>query len=219
MRFIKAGQVLDFEARSSYSVRVQVTDSGGLSFVRSLNIQVTDVSEVESLKIDSGATQRSVIRSLTITFDGLVSVAEDAFELRKRGVGGGVVNVAFAPPQVVGGKTVVTLTFSGSFSEFGSLVDGEYQLRIFGTRITSSRGLLDGNKDGILGDDYVFAHSPPTVSSDYSETSMGIEPLLSMISIRSDRPSERTLLRTDISERLISVAMVRSESMTSTNFV
>jgi gliding motility-associated-like protein len=41
----KTASVFDFETKSSYSVRVRVTDAGGLSFERSFTITVTDVNE------------------------------------------------------------------------------------------------------------------------------------------------------------------------------
>ena len=47
------------------------------------------------------------------------------------------------------------LTFSGANTEFGSLADGNYTLTIFGSQV-SGVGQLDGNGDGIGGDDYVF---------------------------------------------------------------
>jgi gliding motility-associated-like protein len=42
---LKTAAVFDFETKASYSVRVRVTDAGGLSFERQLTITVTDVNE------------------------------------------------------------------------------------------------------------------------------------------------------------------------------
>jgi hypothetical protein len=42
---LKTNAVFDFEAKSSYSIRVRVTDSGGLTFEKQLTITVTDVVE------------------------------------------------------------------------------------------------------------------------------------------------------------------------------
>jgi gliding motility-associated-like protein len=42
---LRTAAVFDFETKSSYSVRVRVTDAGGLTFERALTITVTDVNE------------------------------------------------------------------------------------------------------------------------------------------------------------------------------
>jgi gliding motility-associated-like protein len=42
---LKTAAVFDFETKNSYSVRVRVTDAGGLTFERQLTITVTDVNE------------------------------------------------------------------------------------------------------------------------------------------------------------------------------
>jgi len=42
---LSTAAVFDFETKSSYSVRVRVTDAGGLTFERALTITVTDVNE------------------------------------------------------------------------------------------------------------------------------------------------------------------------------
>jgi gliding motility-associated-like protein len=42
---LKTAAVFDFETKNSYSVRVRVTDAGGLTFERAVTIAVTDVNE------------------------------------------------------------------------------------------------------------------------------------------------------------------------------
>lgn len=44
-----AGVSLDYENKSSYSIRVKATDSGGLQFEKQLSVSVTDVNEVPSV--------------------------------------------------------------------------------------------------------------------------------------------------------------------------
>ena len=63
--------------------------------------------------INDGKAQRSMVNSLTVTFSGVVNIDAGAFDVEKTDAGGGPVAVAVAT-QVVGGKTVATLTFSGS---------------------------------------------------------------------------------------------------------
>src|SRR5262249_22053401 len=53
-------------------------------------------------------------------------------------------------------NTTVTLTFSGPLTQFGSLIDGDYQLRVLASQM-SGAGPLDGNNDGFGGDDYTFS--------------------------------------------------------------
>jgi len=58
------------------------------------------------------------------------------------------------------GKTVVTLTFSGSLVETsGSLTDGNYDLRIDASKIARGGRLLDGDKDGVDGGDFLFGRN------------------------------------------------------------
>jgi len=112
---------------------------------------VTPPPRVQSVRIADGAAQRSVVRSLTVTFDQPVFFAGDpaaAFVLT--GEAGGV---QLAAGSVSGNR--VTLTFSGSLTQFGSLVDGKYTLRVLADQI-SNIGPLDGNNDGVGGDDYTF---------------------------------------------------------------
>ncbi|WP_236097191.1 cadherin repeat domain-containing protein, partial [Dolichospermum planctonicum] len=52
---LKTNAVFDFETKNSYSIRVQTTDQGGLSFEKQLNITVTNVNEAVPV-ITSAAT-------------------------------------------------------------------------------------------------------------------------------------------------------------------
>ena len=63
--------------------------------------------------------------------------------------------------QVIGGKTVVTLTFldgpSVVFRPTGNtLADGNYELTIDASKVTAFDMELDGDEDGAAGGDYVF---------------------------------------------------------------
>src|SRR5262249_41743274 len=58
------------------------------------------------------------------------------------------------------GKSVVTLTFSGTDTESTSLADGRYTLTIFAAQVSNANGSLDGNGDGVSGDNYVLAADP-----------------------------------------------------------
>ena len=72
------GVSLDYETKSSYSVRVQATDAGGLSFSQSLSVSVTNVNEAPTdialspASIQEGNAVNDVIGTLSGTdVDGL----------------------------------------------------------------------------------------------------------------------------------------------------
>ena len=94
---------------------------------------------------------------LTVTFSGIVNVDAGAFDVEKTGAGGGPVTLA-SGTQVVSGKTVATITFSGSLTQYSSLMDGTYQLTIYGGKVHDAvTGLnLDGAGTGQAGSNYVF---------------------------------------------------------------
>jgi hypothetical protein len=112
---------------------------------------------VNSVVVNDGSTQRSKVASLTITFNQIVTLEAGAFEVLMKGSGGGLVTLVVSP-ATVNGKTVVTLTFSGSLTEYSSLKDGEYQLTIDGGKVRSaSAGVsFDGDGNGVSGGDYLF---------------------------------------------------------------
>lgn len=156
---INDGVVLDHEVRPSYVVRVRSTDGGGLTFDRELTVSVTNRGEVQLIAIGSGA-QRSRVQQVSVTFDQEVTINAGAFEVTKRGASGGAVPFALST-AVVSGKTVATLSFvSGDFISGGSLVDGNYQLRIVSANILDQLGnALDGDKDGSVGGDRLFGNT------------------------------------------------------------
>jgi hypothetical protein len=63
-------------------------------------------------------------------------------------------SVCFAPTvttEVVDGKTVATLTFSGDGIVGGSLADGNYRLHVIDTIVDVAGNQLDGDGDGTSG--------------------------------------------------------------------
>ncbi|MEL7497651.1 MAG: G8 domain-containing protein [Planctomycetota bacterium] len=108
--------------------------------------------QVESVVVNDGDEQRSVVTRLTVTFSEVVSgVDSSAFLLMNTTTNTQVVpNVA---TEVVDGKTVATLTFSGSGIIGGSLADGDYTLTTQASSVSDAAGnQLDGNADGVGGD-------------------------------------------------------------------
>jgi hypothetical protein len=112
------------------------------------------VPRVQSVVINDGSAQRSMVNSLTVAFDGLVAVEEGAFELFQHGV------AAPLPLQLTLseslGRTVAQLTFQGPGIIGGSLADGQYRLIIRGDKVRNAAGTpLDGDGDEVAGGDYV----------------------------------------------------------------
>ncbi len=154
---IKAGTNIDFDKQPQYSIRVLVSD-GELSTESVLTIDVIEVNPVVQVAINGGDTQRSMLRNNVITFSDIVTINPGAFELIKRGPGGGTVDVV-ATIDNSSGQSVVTLTYGpGEFvAAGGSLVDGNYQLTVFGDQVTTSTGAaLDGDEDGTAGGNFVY---------------------------------------------------------------
>jgi hypothetical protein len=128
---------------------------------------------VAGVQVNDGLAQRSEVRSLTVTFSGLVSFAGGnanaaaAFHLIHVQTGN-LVNLATAVSNIAG-HTVVTLTFlptnangddtdpvSATNGGQLSLADGRYQLIVLGAAVSDAAfgWLSDGNGDGVPGGDY-----------------------------------------------------------------
>jgi hypothetical protein len=114
---------------------------------------------VAGVQVNDGSAQRSRVTSLQVTFSTAVAFAGGsvgaAFTLARPSDGTAVSFTAAA--TVVNGVTVVTLdAFTGAATEFGSLADGRYTLTALAGQISFGGQQLDGNGDGIGGDDYTF---------------------------------------------------------------
>jgi photosystem II stability/assembly factor-like uncharacterized protein len=128
---------------------------------------VAPPATVSGLQINDGSEQRSMVRSLTVTFSGPVTFANNnptaAFQLTR--VGGGAVGLSAALSVNGSGGTVVTLTFVGSAEidptsiqngGVASLADGRFSLTILANAINDAGGQsLDGDGDGGVGGNYV----------------------------------------------------------------
>ncbi|MBX7104918.1 MAG: hypothetical protein K1X57_12605 [Gemmataceae bacterium] len=125
-------------------------------------------AKVSTLVINDGSAQRSRVTSLTVTFTNSVAftgAVAGAFELTR------VSDSAFVDIDATIDVTnkIVTITFIGGAVDGApgnySLQDGRYVLTAFANQFTGAG--LDGNGDGIAGDNYVSisaANTPPTVA-------------------------------------------------------
>lgn len=113
--------------------------------------------KVESVVVNDGSAQRSMVNRVTVTFDGAAVLDPGALELRGRN--GALVNFRLGV-SVVGGRTVAVLTFAGPEFVGGSLADGTYTLTVRADRVHDRWGReLDGDGDGSAGGDRVVAIS------------------------------------------------------------
>src|SRR5207244_40005 len=107
----------------------------------------------QGLAVNDGSEQRSMVNSLTVTFDGRVTVDAGAFGLSRQD--GSPVGLTVAA-SLVNGRTVAVLTFAGPDVVGGSLADGRYALTVRADRVHDRWGReLDGDADGSAGGDRV----------------------------------------------------------------
>lgn len=120
--------------------------------------RVGPISLAPITEVNDNVPQRSRVTSLAVWFSTQVTFAgpaADAFLLRRDSDGAAV---AFTvTTDVIDGQTVATLSgFTGAATESGSLANGDYTLTALAARISTPAGPLDGNGDGVRGDDYIF---------------------------------------------------------------
>src|SRR5262249_12002183 len=88
--------------------------------------------KVESVVINDGSAQRSMVNSITVTFDGAAILDPGAIELRRQD--GSLVDAKFRI-SLIDGKTVAILTFAGAEFVGDSLADGTYTLTVLAARV------------------------------------------------------------------------------------
>ena len=158
--YFRQGGVLDYESTSEYSLRIRVTDSAGNYIERPMQLGIEDRTEVTSIVVQGGLTQRSQLSTLSIEFDGEVTIAEDAFRLVKRGNQGGVVDLQWHTSPNAQGNTRIDFQWTGGLTVNGALIDGNYQFEIDGAKIVhAARGALDGDRNGSAGGTYRYGAS------------------------------------------------------------
>jgi hypothetical protein len=137
---------------------IWVTSFGGGVMVGSTAVAPT----VAAVQVNDGSAQRSEVRSLTVTFSGPVTFAGSdaaAFQLQHL-TDNTNVGLAAAVSTDAQGRTVVTLTFSGSETDsvsasnggVASLSDGRYSLTILSSQVSANGVALAG---GGLNGNYV----------------------------------------------------------------
>jgi hypothetical protein len=140
-----------------HQVTLRVLDPSGAFSDSTAIVNVTGgAPHVASTVVNAGTgntTQRSLVTTLTVSFDSVVTFAGavgNAFTLRHNGAG--LVNFV-AHVDNSSGVTVVTLdTFTGAETEFGSLIDGRFTLTALASQISANGQQLGGGTDYTFGD-------------------------------------------------------------------
>ncbi|MFL5328584.1 MAG: choice-of-anchor Q domain-containing protein [Gemmataceae bacterium] len=152
------------------------TDQRGTGYPRAYSLASTKVSDVGAYELQAppgvsvttnDPTQGSMLTSIIVTFTDSVRFdgnPADAFSLEQVWSGNtqGFVTLTASVNSL---STVVTLTFETDFTEYGqtisghtiqtkSLIDGQYHLIIDASKITHDGAELDGNNNGVGGDNY-----------------------------------------------------------------
>lgn len=112
---------------------------------------------IQGINIGDGTSQRSSLRQIQVIFDypvTFVGTPSTAFEVTGPN---GLVAVTVDLSLSTAAQTVARLTFSGPGTDFGSLADGRYTLRIIGSRIQTGGVALDGDGNGTAGGDRISA--------------------------------------------------------------
>ncbi|MEO1524698.1 MAG: G8 domain-containing protein [Planctomycetota bacterium] len=114
----------------------------------------TTAPRVESVDINDGHAQRSMVSSLRVTFsEDVGSVDAGSFVLTNTTTNTQVGTIVTT--ELIDGRTVATLTFTGDGVVAGSLVDGNYTLTTLGSVADAAGNRLDGDGDGAGGDDAI----------------------------------------------------------------
>ncbi len=124
--------------------------------------QTNTPAKVAAVTVNDGSAQRSMVKSLKVTFNGIVNFVgapAAAFQLVRTGPGLPTGAVTLAAVTTHAGFTEATLTFSGtSLTEFQSLKDGRYNLTVLASQFAGAG--FDGDGNGSAGDNYTVVGDP-----------------------------------------------------------
>jgi hypothetical protein len=114
----------------TFDTGVGILQTGGVFVVK--QEQPAAPPAVTAVRVSDGSGQRSVVRSLTVTFSSVVTLDAGAFTVTR---GDGTAATVAVTTATQGSRTVATLTFAGPGTEYGSLSDGNWLLRVVAARV------------------------------------------------------------------------------------
>ncbi len=152
---LKTAASFDYETKNSYSIRVRSTDQGALFVEKSFTINITDVDEIPPAVVLTNFLTTGTVLSgttqLTVAFSEPVLNATVAanYELRGAGADRLLLNSdsSVTPTSVTLNGNTATLTFP-------NLVEDVYRLTVFPSITDTAGNTLDGDGNGIPGDEW-----------------------------------------------------------------
>ena len=108
----------------------------------------TTAPTVESIVINQGEAQRSIINRVDVTFDEPVFVTADDIVVQNAD---GQRIAATLSTNIVNNQTVATLIFNDPSAGGQILADGDYTIRVLDTITDEFGNALDGDNDGVAG--------------------------------------------------------------------
>lgn len=111
---LRTTKAFDYETKSSYSIRIRVTDSSNNSYEKSFTINVTDVNEhtgptIVSLSPVNNASGVPISSNLTMTFNEAVTTASGNIYIVRNSDQAIVQTIAASSPCIVSNGTIVTI--------------------------------------------------------------------------------------------------------------
>ncbi len=152
------------EANETFTVTLSNPSLGNLVDGQATGTIINDdAPKVQSVVVNGGQEQRSIVDEIVVTFDSIVTLDESqgsALELLNLGEASSV-NLTKEVSNA-SGQTVVTIHFADGPSVelrgqlLPSLANGDYQLTILASRVALEGVSLDGDSDGAAGGNHVF---------------------------------------------------------------
>lgn len=109
--------------------------------------------QVNLIQIGDGSAQRSLVKSIKVTFSEVVSFPSGitaAFDVTRLAFGGGSTGSVLLDATQSGADVTITFKSGGAVGvdPGNSLQDGKYTFTIFADKVQGAGGFLDGNKSG-----------------------------------------------------------------------
>ena len=126
-------------ADTAYYYTVEAVNAAGSSPASSEATATTTalpVAAVSSFTVNDGSAQRSMVTSVTVTFNQAVTLQTGAITLGLNG-GGSITTIVTNPS---GDNTTFLITFSGTGTSYGSLNDGRYTLTVHAALVQNADG-------------------------------------------------------------------------------
>jgi large repetitive protein len=141
----------------TYTITVRVTDDDGGVGVATESVAVSAPSPEVQAVVNEGAAQRSMVTSITYTFNTPVTLAANAFELTR--ADGLPTDTTLVASNLSNDRRTYVLTFTGTSVVNGSLADGSYTLRLYAERVQDDYGQTLSGGDSVLSFHRLFGDS------------------------------------------------------------